>query len=55
MHETGCSGLVDWDDPEGWDGEGPLPGMLLEALRADHTEQGLIIEGGLLPKGRAWT
>ena len=22
MHETGCSGLVQWDDPEGWDGEG---------------------------------
>ena len=22
MHETGCSGLVYWDDPEGWDGEG---------------------------------
>ena len=22
MHETGCSGLVLWDDPEGWDGEG---------------------------------
>ena len=21
-HETGCSGLVHWDDPEGWDGEG---------------------------------
>ena len=20
-HETGCSGLVHWDDPEGWDGE----------------------------------
>ena len=20
--ETGCSGLVHWDDPEGWDGEG---------------------------------
>ena len=20
MHETGCSGLVRWDDPEGWDG-----------------------------------
>ena len=19
MHETGCSGLVQWDDPEGWD------------------------------------
>ena len=22
MHETGCSGLVHWDDPEGCDGEG---------------------------------
>ena len=21
MHETGCSRLVHWDDPEGWDGE----------------------------------
>ena len=22
MHDTGCSGLVHWDDPEGWDGQG---------------------------------
>ena len=22
IHETGCSGLVHWGDPEGWDGEG---------------------------------
>ena len=22
MHEMGCSGLVHWDDPEGWDREG---------------------------------
>ena len=22
MHDTVCSGLVHWDDPEGWDGEG---------------------------------
>ena len=22
MHDTGCSGLVHWDDPERWDGEG---------------------------------
>ena len=22
MHEAGCSGLVHWDDPVGWDGEG---------------------------------
>ena len=21
MYETGCSGLVHWGDPEGWDGE----------------------------------
>ena len=21
-HDTGYSGLVHWDDPEGWDGEG---------------------------------
>ena len=22
MHEAGCSGLVHWDDPEGWDKKG---------------------------------
>jgi len=22
MRDTGCSGLVHWDDPEGWYGEG---------------------------------
>ena len=22
IHDTGCSGLVHWDDPVGWDGEG---------------------------------
>ena len=22
VHETGCSGVVHWDNPEGWDGEG---------------------------------
>ena len=22
MHDTGCSGLVHWDDPERWSGEG---------------------------------
>ena len=22
MQDTGCLGLVYWDDPEGWDGEG---------------------------------
>ena len=27
MHETGCLGLVHWDDPEGWDGEGSGRGV----------------------------
>ena len=22
MHDTGCLGLVHWDDPEGWSGKG---------------------------------
>ena len=27
MHETGCSGLGRWDDPEGGDGEGGRRGV----------------------------
>ena len=27
MHDTGCLGLVHWDDPEGWDGEGGGSGV----------------------------
>ena len=27
MHDTGCLGLVHWDDPEGWDGEGSGSGV----------------------------
>ena len=27
MHDTGCSGLVHWDEPEGWDGEGGWRGF----------------------------
>ena len=27
MHDTGCSGLVHWDDPEGWDGKGDGRGV----------------------------
>jgi len=27
MHETGCSGLVHWDDPEGWDAEADGKGV----------------------------
>ena len=27
MHDTGCWGLVHWDDPEGWYGEGGGKGV----------------------------
>ena len=27
MHDTGCSGLVHWDDPEGWYREGGGKGV----------------------------
>jgi len=27
MHDTKCSGLVHWDDLEGWDGEGGRRGV----------------------------
>ena len=27
MHDTGCLGLVHWDNPEGWNGEGGGFGM----------------------------
>ena len=27
MHDTGCSGLLHQDDPEGWDGEGGWRGV----------------------------
>ena len=27
MHDTGCSGLLHWDDPEGWDGKGGGRGL----------------------------
>ena len=27
MHDTWCLGLVHWDDPEGWDGDGDGSGV----------------------------
>ena len=27
MHDTACSGLVHWEDPGGWDGEGGGRGL----------------------------
>ena len=28
MHDAGCSGLVHWDNPEGWCGEGVQDGNM---------------------------
>ena len=35
MHETECSGLVHWDDPEGWDEEGGGRGVHICKPMAD--------------------
>ena len=36
MHETGCSGLVYWDDPKGWDEEGGGRGIQDEEHMYTH-------------------
>ena len=38
MHETGCSGLVHWDDPEGWDEEGGGRGVQDGEYMADSCQ-----------------
>ena len=37
MHDTGCLGLVHWDDPEGWYGEGG--GRRLQDGEHTHTKK----------------
>ena len=37
IHDTGCSGVVHWDDPEGWDWEGGGRGVQ-NALMADSSQ-----------------
>ena len=37
MHDTGCLGLVHWDDPEGWNGEGG--GRRVQDGEPFHTSQ----------------
>ena len=39
MHDTGCLGLVHWDDPEGWDGEGGGRGI----QAGEYIKPGLVI------------
>jgi len=38
MHETGCSGPVYWDDPEGWDGEGGRRGFRMGSTCTPMTD-----------------
>ena len=40
MHDTGCSGLVHWDDPEGWYGDGGGRGV--------QDEEHMDIHGGFM-------
>ena len=40
MHDTGCLGLVQWDDPEGWDGEG--------SGRGYHNREHVYTRGGFM-------
>ena len=42
MHNTRCLGLVQWDDPEGWDGEEGGGGFRMGntcTLRADSSQR----------------
>ena len=41
MHDTGCLGLVHWDDPEGWYGEGG--GRRVQDGKHMHTCVGFIL------------
>ena len=48
MQDTGCLGLVHWDDPEGWYGEGGGKGI-------QDGEHGYTCGGFMLMYGRANT
>ena len=47
MHETGCSGLVHWDGPEGWDGEGGGRGWVVGGGIQDGEH--MYTRGGFMP------
>ena len=44
MHDTGCLGLVHWDDPDGWYGEGG--GRGLQDREHMYTHGGLMLMYG---------
>ena len=45
MHDTGCLGLVHWDDPEGWYGEGGRSQKLMLIIRGNAISGAPIIRG----------
>ena len=47
MHDTGCLGLVHWDDPEGWNGE--------ESGRGVQDWEHLYTRGGFMMYGKTNT
>ena len=56
MHDIGCSGLVHWDDPEGWHGEGKasLVAQMIKNLPAiQETQVRSLGQEGPLDKGMA--
>ena len=57
MHETGWSGLVHWDDPEGWEGMGERwEGMVLdgEHMCACGWFMSMYGKSHYLKKGEGW-
>ena len=47
MHDTGCLGLVHWDDPEGWYGEvGGFGGVGTESVRKDYKASFVMMQAG---------
>ena len=42
MHDTGCLGLVHWDDPEGWYGEG-RERRVQDAKAVVHIHNGVLL------------
>ena len=44
IQDTGCLGLVHWDDPEGWYGEGG--GSVVQDLEHGYTHGGFMLKYG---------
>ena len=38
MHNTGCLGLVHWNDPEGWYGEGVVKANFPSTRKPSHRQ-----------------